>query len=173
MEMIQKQIELLMQAQMILSQIDKIPEEQNSIKVISGQITVLDGEIERYRNLKTRVYTDMLDEIITKEEFADINARFTVKLTDAKRQKEELLRKKHRMMANKTYLKPWVDDLKKYQNITKLEREVVVMLIEEIVVYGKDNIHIRFHYGDEMKEMLGLAGVIPTRAESEEDVKCV
>ena len=77
------------------------------------------------------------------------------------------------MMANKTHLKPWVDDLKKYQNITKLERQVVVMLIDQIVVYGKDSIHIRFHYGDEMQEILELAGMMNESGRREEDVTCV
>ncbi|MDD3415788.1 MAG: recombinase family protein [Lachnospiraceae bacterium] len=172
-ETIQKQIALVMDAQTVLNQIEKIPEEQNSVKVITGQIAVLDGDIERYRNLKTKVYTDMLDEVITKEEFADINARFSTRLDDAKSHKNELLQKKHRMMANTTHLKPWVDDLKKYQNIAKLERQVVVMLIDQIVVYGKDSVHIRFHYGDEMQEILEMAGMMNANDRRGEDATCV
>jgi DNA invertase Pin-like site-specific DNA recombinase len=169
-EAVQSQIALLVKAEAILKQIDRIPEEQSSIKVITGQIEELDSEIERYRNLKTQVYVDMLDEIITKEEFKEINEKFSKKLDAAKKQKCSLLEKKHRLLANKTHLKPWLDNFKKYRNIEKLERQVVVNLIEKIVVHDKDTVTIQFQHGDEMQEMFILSGILKERYGEEQEV---
>ena len=77
----------------------------------------------------------------------------------AKKQKKDLLSEKYRLLKNRTYLKPWVEDFKQYRNIEKLERSIVVALIDSIIVYGKDEIAIRFHYQDEMQEMFALSGV--------------
>lgn len=158
-EAIQVQIELLLRAENILRQINGISEEQPFIKTINQHMSELDGEIERYRNLKTQAYTDMLDDVITREEFKDINRRFSERLDSAIKQKKELLENKHRLLKNQTHMKPWLDDFKKYRNIKKLERNIAVTLIDHIIVYGKNEISICFHYQDEIKEMLSLAGL--------------
>lgn len=156
-EAVQTQIKLLLQAESILKQIDRIPEEQTFIKTMNKQLSVLDSEIERYRNFKAQAYTDMLDEVITKEEFKDINRRFSDRLDTAKSKKKDLLENKHRLLKNQIHLKPWLETFKKYQNIEKLERNIVVALIDRIVVCAKDRIIINFHYQDEIREMLALA----------------
>ena len=158
-EAIQTQIDLLLQAESILQKIERIPEEQTYIKTLTAQVTELDKAIERYQALKTQAYTDMLDELISKEELKAINQSFTEKLEQAKNQKMELLETKHRLLKNRTHLKPWLEDFKRYQNIEHLERNVVVTLIDRIIVYEKKRVVIRFHYEDEMQEMITLAGL--------------
>ena len=158
-EAIQSQIDLLLQAETLLKQIDRIPEEQIVIKNITDQINQLTQRIEKYRNLRSQAYEDMLEEIITEEEFKDIKKRFSSKLHDAEETKETLLERKHRLIKNTSHLKPWLEQFRKHQNIEKLERNIVVNLIDRIIIYGKDKVSIVFHYQDEMKEMLSLAGI--------------
>ena len=166
-EAVQVQIGVLIQAERILNQIDRIPEGQTYIKTINQQLEELDESIERYRNLKNQAYTDMLDEIITREEYKDINHRFSERLDAAKVKKKELLENKHRLLKNQTHLKPWLQDFKKYRNIEKLERNIAVALIDRIIVHGKDEISIIFHYQDEMQEMFALAGLTDGSADRE------
>ena len=54
-----------------------------------------------------------------------------------------------------------VEDFKKYRNIEKLDRSVVIELVERIIVYRKDRVSIRFRFQDEMEEMISLAGSDP------------
>ena len=156
---IKNQICLLIQAEEVLKQIDRIPEEQLYIKTLSQQLEEVEKSIERYRNLKTQAYTDMLDEIISKEEYNEINGTFSDKLEKYKKQKEELLATKVRLLKNGIHLKPWLEEFKKYKNINRLERSVVVLLIERIIVHSKEEIEIRFNYQDEMNEMIALSGI--------------
>lgn len=158
-ETIQTEIRLLVMAENVLNQIDRISEQQSSVKAVTIQIEALDVDIERYQNLKVQLYTDMLEELISKDEYRSLNARFTEKTETAKRQREELLERKHTLLSNKTHLKPWLEDFKKHENITKLERQIVVELIEKIIVYDKTRVEIRFRHGDEIQEMITLAGV--------------
>ena len=166
-EAIRNQIDLLLEAEGLLNQIDKIPEEQIVIKNLTEQIAQLTQRIERYRNLRSQAYEDMLDEIITEVEFKDIKKRFSTKLHDAEKKKEALLARKHRLIKNTSHLKPWLEQFRKHQNIEKLERNIVVSLIDRIIIYGKEKVSIVFHYQDEMKEMLDLAGVVPDGREEE------
>lgn len=80
---VRTQIGWLAAADTILKQIDRINEEQVSIRVLTTQIEAQDEEIDRFQNLKTKVYTDMLDEIITQEEYNIYHARFSEKLNNA------------------------------------------------------------------------------------------
>ena len=158
-EAIHSQIDLIVHAEEILKQIDRIPEEQMFIKTINAQIEELDVAIARYRSLKVQAYTDKLDEIITESEYKDINKRFSDKLDSATAQKKELLETKHRLLKNKIHLKPWVEEFKAYQNIQTLDRSVAVTLIDNITVYGKDKVFICFQHQDEIHEMMALAGI--------------
>lgn len=158
-EAIHIQIDLLIQAEEILKQIDRIPEEQTFIKTIDSQIAELDEAIARYRGLKVQAYTDKLDEIITESEYKDINKKFSEKLDSATAQKKELLETKHRLLKNKIHLKPWVEEFKSYQNIQTLDRSVVVTLIDSITVYSKDDIAVCFQHQDEILEMMALAEI--------------
>lgn len=162
------QIELVIRAEEILTQIERIPEEQSFVKMLTQQITEQDKVIERYRALKVQAYTDKLDEIISESEFKEINKRFSLKLDAAIEKKKELLETKHRLMKNTTHLKPWIEEFKRFQNISSLDRSIVVSLIDSIVVYGKNEIDIRFHYQDEMQELFALADMEP----DEEELKC-
>lgn len=164
-------IEMLIEAENILKQIDRIPEEQCGVKVVTRQIETLDTEIQRYRNMKVQAYTDMLDEFITKDEYQDITRKFTTRIEAAKKNKEGLLQKKQRMMANKIYLQPWMESFRKYQNVETLDRQMVLILIRRIVVYSKDKIHIQFQYEEEMQEMFAVAGIGSPKAEG--GMKCV
>lgn len=156
---VRTQIGWIATAEKILKRIDSINEEQVSIKVLNTQIESLDAEIERYRSLKTKAYTDMLDELISKEEYEIYSKRFSEKLDVVKTQKMTLLEKKHRLLANKIHLKPWIEDFKQYQNVKKLERQIVVKLIDHIEIGGKDEVIIHYHHGCEMEEMFELAGI--------------
>lgn len=171
-EAVQQQIELLLQAEEILKKIDRIPEEQTFIKTINHQLEELDATIERYRNLKTQAYTDMLDEVITKDEFVDINKRFTKRLDESKEKKNDLLTHKHQLLKNQIHLKPWLQKFKKYRNIEKLERSVVVSLIDRIIVHGKDEVSIIFHCQDEIREMMALAGITSDEGRGKEAQVC-
>lgn len=158
-EAIHVQIDLLVQAEEILKQIDRIPEDQTFIKTLNSQIAELDEAIARYRGLKVQAYTDKLDEIITESEYKDINKKFSEKLESATAQKKELLETKHRLLKNKIHLKPWVEEFKSYQNIQTLDRSVVVTLIDSITVYSKGDIAVCFQHQDEILEMMALAEI--------------
>ena len=60
---------------------------------------------------------------------------------------------------------PWIEDFKKYKNIQSLDRKAVVTLIEQIIVYSKEQIEIQFKYSDEMQEMIEAVQIIRERQE--------
>jgi hypothetical protein len=111
----------------------------------------LQAEIERYSELKLKVYQDMVDQIVTKEEYQELCKRFTGKIQAAKKAQEEIEEKKSQLDIGSIYEQSWVEEFKQYKNVTVLERQHMVELIDHITVYSKDRIEIRFRYMDEME----------------------
>ena len=62
---------------------------------------------------------------------------------------------------------PWIEDFKSYQNLTSLNRRVLVELVESITVYDKEHIHIQYRFDQEIRNVLEYCSSVPA-AETEE-----
>lgn len=61
---------------------------------------------------------------------------------------------------------PWIEDFKSYQNLTSLNRRVLVELVENITVYDKEHIHIQYRFEQEIRNVLEYCSSVP-QAETE------
>lgn len=154
---IRNQIALIVKADAIIAQIENIPQQQFGIKVLDTQMKALGVEIQKYKDLKSNLYQDMIDGIITREEYRDIKQTFSQKIETAEESVRELERKKKRMLSNEMRTQKWVEEFKQCQNIKTLDRKVAVMLLNRIVVYSSDRIEIHFNNEDEIKELVEYA----------------
>lgn len=59
------------------------------------------------------------------------------------------------------------EDFKSYQNLTSLNRRVLVELVESITVYDKEHIHIQYRFDQEIRNVLEYCSSVPA-AETEE-----
>ena len=149
--------------------------------------------MRKWKDLKTRLYQDMLDNIVTREEYHEYNQRFSDKLHNAEEAKRELEKKKEKAVAEGKREHPWIEDFKSYQNITQLDRKAVVTLIDKIIVFNpitfinvrrnevkekiklqsvQDRLEIQFKYADEIQEMTEVAQNIREIEEKEGRFKC-
>lgn len=156
-EAIRNQIALLVQADTIMAQIENIPQQQFGVKLLDSQIRTLNAEVQKYKDLRNNLYQDMVDGIITREEYRDIKQTFTRKMERAEESIRELETKKRRLLSNEMRMQKWVEEFKNCRNIESLDRKVTVMLIERIVVYSSDRIEIHFNHADEMTELISYA----------------
>jgi hypothetical protein len=147
----QRQIAKLVEADDFLKEIEYAPQEQFRVQALNKQQVALQAEIERYSELKLKVYQDMVDQIVTKEEYQELCKRFTGKIQAAKKAQEEIEEKKSQLDIGSIYEQSWVEEFKQYKNVTVLERQHMVELIDHIIVYSKDRVEIRFRYMDEME----------------------
>ena len=169
---IQRQIALLVNAENIIQNSGMKNYKKTELDSLEKQLVVLHEEVEKYKDLKTRLYQDMLDNIVTREEYHEYNRRFTDKLHNAEKAERELEQRKEKVSAEGKREHPWIEDFKYYQNITQLDRKAVVTLIDKIIVYGKDRLEICFKYADEIQEMTEAAQNIREMEEKEGRFKC-
>ena len=93
-EAIRNQIALIIRADEILSKIDDIPQQQFGVKILDTQIKKLHKEIQKYEELKNKLYEDMGDGIISREEYSELKQTFLQKMETSKRTRHELEEKK-------------------------------------------------------------------------------
>ncbi len=164
---IQNQIELIIEADEMIAEMDHVPQQQIGVGVINSQIVELHKEIEKYKNLKAKLYQDMVDQIIEQDEYTEISETFARKIQKATTQKEELEQKKDRLIHKNVMPQQWADDFRVYRNIQTLERKILVILVKEIRVYSTKQIEITFNCENEIAELLQCALSEPDKKESE------
>jgi DNA invertase Pin-like site-specific DNA recombinase len=163
----QKQIAKLVEADAFLKEIEYAPQEQFRIQALNNQLVALQSEIERYSELKLKVYQDMVDQVVTKEEYQELCGRFSKKIETARRTQEEIEEKKKQLDIGSIYGQSWIEEFKQHQNITTLDRKLMVELIDQIIVYSKDRIEIRYRYMDEMEILFDFVEVQKQKMEGE------
>ena len=55
-----------------------------------------------------------------------------------------------------------IEDFKSYQNLTSLNRRVLVELVESITVYDKEHIHIQYRFDQEIRNVLEYCSSVQT-----------
>ena len=156
-ETIRLQIAQLIEADELLKQMEDLPGKRLKAKTFESQKQALTKELERYGEMKLRVYQDMVDQVVTKDEYRELANRFEEKIKKAKRSLLELGRKEKELKIDVIRTQPWIQEFKEYRNVQTLSRKILATLVESIVVYGKDSIEIRFRYMDEIQTMIEYA----------------
>ena len=154
---VKTQLALLVEADKILQHITELPKEQYGVKALNTQIGELNREIERYCDLKERLYQDMVAEVIDKEEYAEYNQRFSLKMEETKKAKNALEEKRERLLSTDIHLRPWMEDFKRISTLETLGRKEMVMLINRVLVFSKDRIEIHLNFEDEIYEFIERA----------------
>ncbi len=166
--LVREQIKLIGQVDQVLSYIAALPESQRNVFNYDAQITKLNAEIERYKNLKLNLYSDMADGIISKEEYLEFRAGYDRKVTTCQQALCKITEERQQAVDSNERHVEWLEIFTQYGNITELHREVIVNLIERIVVYDAKHIEVVFRYQDELHSLLQyidrFSGILPAEA---------
>ena len=162
---IQDQIEKLAVAEKVMKAADNIPAEQFQVKSINQQFCALSAEIDRYKDLKEKLYQDMVDQVVSKDEYKELHVRFSRKIGEAEKAKTELEQQKNKFIQSGFRNQQWIEDFKQYRNIQTLDRKIVIALIDRIIVYDKNRVEIRFNYMDEMQMLIEAAEAYQEKTE--------
>lgn len=107
----------------------------------------------KFELLKSSLYQDLKEGIIAEEEFYDMREFYTNRIVESElileKQSKEIARLYKKSLGNQNFLA----DIKKYQNISALERGLLVRLVDKIYVSEDKKIEIQFNY-DETIEIL-------------------
>lgn len=120
----------------------------NRAKGANEQIAALDKEIKRCEKLKKHLCTDLENGFVGKDDYNELDVRYTRMINAAKREKtyaETELETADEIKPEYTLL---VKLLTIYRRLEQLDRRAVVELIDRIDVKDKEHITVHFRFND-------------------------
>lgn len=103
-----------------------------------------------------KLYEAMTDGLVDREEYHQMRKRYTQQIEVSEQALHELEQRRKETEEEAAPDRTWMEQFLQYQNITALDREVVVTLIDRIYVYENREVHIDFNFRDEMAEIYDL-----------------
>lgn len=155
-EIINKTVIALVEKNIFLMQYEKKAKAEYSISRIEKEIRHLEKEIEHYKERKKCLWDDYDDEILSKQEYNRLRGIYESKIRGYQ---EEIIKMQELIKGYAEHMEEvyeWLKHLAEYQNITQLDRRVLLYLIDWIYVYEDKSVKVVFKYKDELQELDNL-----------------
>jgi len=149
-ESVQKQIQYVISLAGLLEMAEAAPFQKAGAKKIQERMESRKREADRYRRLLESLYENMMDGVITREEYRELKKNYTELRSEAEAQAEGLQEEMVRALESSADGNGWMEQFKKYRNITKLDRTAVVSLIDRIFIYRDRRVDIIYNCQDEI-----------------------
>ena len=153
---IQKQIKLVINQEQLINEIydenrkDKLKEEYKlKVQDLNDEILKLDG-------LKREAYMDWKKDVITQNDYFVFVEGYSKKISEINKTIKEYENKISGMKDES--INDYILKFKQFNNVTKLDREIIEELIDKIYVYENNKLEIVFKYDDINKKILELIG---------------
>ena len=140
----------------LLSGIDQQRINQELTQEYTDQITANELRIGQYQEFKSRLYENMVQGILTKEEFVTMKGNYSAEIERLKAAVSDLKAKLEDVMENRSERNRWISHFTQFATLQELDRKVVVQLIQSIRVMSKNELRITFNYADEYQKALAL-----------------
>ena len=147
-------IELLVDTEKILEQINKSNTKKLANENMDNIKKAKEKEIEKISNLKRCLYEDWKNEYITKEEYLEYKQKYEQDIDKIKEMMANLdnQKEKEEKIINGNSL--WIENFKVYKNITELDRDIIIELIDYIEIHEDKKITIHFKFMNELNCIL-------------------
>lgn len=151
---VKKRIEQTLEMDRLLSFIDTVTLSKIRVQKLKRQLEQKQTDIERCQRFKKGLYETYIDGTVSKADYDLFYADYMREQEDAEVQVGLLQKEIEAILSGTDEYGVWLECFKKHRNLTVLTRPVVLELIDNIFVYGKDVIDIGFHYQSEYDKLL-------------------
>lgn len=148
------QVELVVNLEKMLKMIEDMPFQNSQVFNYEKQIIKIQEELERYRNMKLRLYEDYTQEVITKEEYFEFRNTYIAMIEEKEKTLKQLKKECSQAIDIGSGNKNWVTLFKQYENVSELNRRVLMALVDRVKIYENHMIEIVFKYADEYEQTL-------------------
>lgn len=143
---LQRHIDNLLELKQVIDTLNQNPAFHVNIKKLDIQLLKVNDQINKLQNLKVSLYDDLTDGTIDKEEFFELKQHYTNQMNQCENQILEIKREQERIVSHNFRNNEWIDCFLEHRNITKLDREMVLKLIDRIEIYGDFRLKVAFSF---------------------------
>lgn len=151
---IKLQIELAVEVSSMIERIKKLRSQSETYRKKKKDAEQAKDELGRYVFLKTSIYEDMKQGVLTREEFLDAKERYALKISELETEldeKEKDLADFEQCMNGENQ---WMKAFLAFRDAQELTREMAVNLLERVEVYKDKRIHIKFRFRNEYEYLM-------------------
>ena len=149
-EIIKIHIDSIINLERIIDTINNLPYTTREIKKFNEIISIKKEELLKYQNIKLKIYEDFKSKLLTEEEYRDFIELYSNRIKENKNLIVKFEKEIKALLKKSNPNQLWIQYFKNYRNIQKLDREIVVNLIQKIEVDKNKVINIHFKYKDEL-----------------------
>ena len=153
-EMIRTHLSLISTMDELNGIIAKLPLQELEVQKKCRQLEERRKELIRYQKLKISVYEDYKEALLTKKEYLEMKEDYEVSCRQLEEAIETLESEVSSLVKEKGLHSPWIERLKDKRNISELDRGLLAMTVEEIIVMDSEHIKVHFKYRDEFEIVL-------------------
>ena len=137
-------------------------ENLSTVKILETEQFCLQTELEKVQKMKKSLYEDYKDELISREELLSYRKDYLKKEEVLSMQINALEEKKKENKDVSAFEHPWVKRLLELGHIEKLDRDIIIEMIDEILVYENRKIKIRYNFSNELEALFSsTSNVLP------------
>lgn len=145
---VQKRIAAVAELDGLLATADTAPLRTAEAVKVQRQLDEKKTEYERLQKLLMSLYENLTDGIIDKAEYLRLKESFSQRAAETEKQMDAL-RERITKIRTQTTDMSWMENFKRYRNLTELDRRVVVTLIDKIMLYENSVVKIFYRWQDE------------------------
>lgn len=145
----QQYIRAVIDLQDLLELTETAPLRTAEAQKVQRQIDRKRSELERCNRLLMSLYESLTDGILNKDEYLRLKQRYAAQSAEAEKQLLSLQDTLVNIQEHGSASLTWMNEFREHQNITSLDRETVVALIERILIYEDKRVEIIFRWHDE------------------------
>ena len=143
----------------LLNSIDQSSINQALAKEYTDHISENERRLEHAQNCKSRLYENLVEGMITKEEYASYKVKYTRQAEEIKAAITALKERLTDVLENKSERNRWISHFTQFESMETLDRKALIHMVQSIQVRGKNELDIRFNYMDEYEKALRLAAL--------------
>lgn len=153
-ELVKIHIENILDMKKIMDFIHAVPFQELDIKELETRKEAKEKEANRCRELRDYLYEDFREGIISKEDYKELHDGYTEKRKKAEEAIRNIDQQIREILESKSDKYHWLDYFAAHQNIQEITRTVAVELIDQILIYDKKHIEVRFNFDDCYQSLL-------------------
>ena len=151
---LQNQIEVAIELSRCIQILDKLPMHESDSTEAEAEIRQIEMQIKKYSDLKTSLYADFKDGIVSQADYLDINSMYTERSDTEKKRKEKLIRELELMRTKPSQRYLWLQDFVSHKNLSELTRIASVELIEQVRVFEGKRLEVCLCHQSDMKRLV-------------------
>lgn len=153
-ELIQKEISMIENIDTVIQKIKNNPSFKIMTNYIEEQLTYNRDCIKKKNILLDKLYFDLSEDIISKEQYFRMKEKLHEEIKNHENSLYSLELEKNNLKENLEPANSFLQTFLQYKNIKKLNKGILLALVDRIEITKDKNIKVYFEYQDQLKNIL-------------------